>query len=120
MGDEQSDENPTEHYSDSNLWDKAATCAKAAGEEVFKHGFTLYYCMQDDRTPKWAKTAIIGALGYLIMPLDAIPDVVPVVGFTDDLGALATAGVTVAAHIKPEHKKKAADQVQTLFSKENE
>ena len=108
-------ENPSDHYSDSSFWEKATKVAKVAGEEVFKHGFTLYYCLQDDRTPKWAKTTIVGALGYFILPIDAIPDFIPVVGFSDDLGALAAAGATVAAHINPEHKEKAADQVETLF-----
>ncbi|MFT4638304.1 MAG: uncharacterized membrane protein YkvA (DUF1232 family) [Verrucomicrobiales bacterium] len=117
---EHPDEPESPHYSDTSFWEKVTKYAKVAGEEVFKHGFTLYYCLQDDRTPTWAKTTIVGALGYLILPVDAIPDIIPVVGFSDDLGALAAASATVAAHIIPEHKVKAADQVETLFGKKKE
>ena len=61
----------------------------------------------DADTPVWAKGIIIGALGYFISPVDAIPDIVPVVGYTDDLGALAIALAAIAAHIKDEHVAKA-------------
>ena len=50
-----------------------------AGKEVIEKALILYYCLQDDDTPAWAKTTIIGALGYFISPIDAIPDLVPVV-----------------------------------------
>ena len=49
----------------------------------------------------------MGALAYFILPTDAIPDYLGVVGFTDDLGALAAAVATVAKHLKPEHSEKA-------------
>lgn len=117
MNEEPLKDDSSDHYSDASFWEKATKYAKVAGEEVFKRGFTLYYCLQDDRTPTWAKTTIVGALGYFILPVDAIPDFLPAVGFSDDLGALAAAGATVAAHIKPEHKEKAADQAETLFGK---
>jgi uncharacterized membrane protein YkvA (DUF1232 family) len=68
---------------------------------------TLYYTLQDKDTPKWAKTIIIGALGYFILPMDAIPDFIPVAGLTDDFGALAAALGMVAMHVKPGHKEKA-------------
>ena len=63
----------------------------------------LYYCCLDGDTPVWAKTVIVSALGYFITPLDAIPDLMPGVGFADDLGAVALAMATVLAHVKPEH-----------------
>lgn len=107
-----------EHYSEEGFWDKAKTCAKKAGEEVLGRGFTLYYCLQDSRTPAWARATIVGALGYWILPIDAIPDLIPGAGYADDLGALAAAAATVSAHIKPEHKEKAQDQVDHLFGSE--
>ncbi|WP_211605080.1 YkvA family protein [Vreelandella arcis] len=48
----------------------------------------------------WAKTTIYGALGYFISPVDAIPDLAPIVGYADDIGVLAGALAMVAAHIK--------------------
>jgi hypothetical protein len=55
MDDDQLEGNPSDQYSDASFWEKATKYAKVAGEEVFKHGFTLYYCLQDDRTPTWAQ-----------------------------------------------------------------
>ncbi len=82
---------------------------------MIRGALVLYRCLRDPNTPKWARTRIIGALGYFIFPLDAIPDVVPVAGFSDDLGVLALALATVALHIKPEHKQKAEEKLKTWF-----
>ena len=88
--------------------------------EVIEKALLLYYCLQDPDTPKGAKTTIIGGLGYLILPTDAIPDMIPIVGFTDDLGALALAFGIVAAHIKREHKEKAKDRLREWCSSDDE
>jgi uncharacterized membrane protein YkvA (DUF1232 family) len=80
---------------------------------------TLFYCLQDPDTPKWAKATIAGALGYFILPMDLIPDFLPGAGFTDDWGALFAAIGTVAAYIKNEHRLKAASQWGRLFGQEN-
>ena len=52
------------------------------------------------------KVTIVSALGYFILPLDAIPDLTPGVGYADDLGALCIALTLAHAHIKDEHKQK--------------
>jgi uncharacterized membrane protein YkvA (DUF1232 family) len=58
---------------------------------------------------------IVGALGYLILPADLIPDILPGAGFGDDWGAIVAALGTVAAYIKDDHKSKAQAQVDRLF-----
>jgi uncharacterized membrane protein YkvA (DUF1232 family) len=63
-----------------------------------------YYCAFDRDTPLQVKAALIGALAYFVLPFDAIPDMVPVIGFTDDAAVLATAIRLVAGSIKPEHR----------------
>ena len=75
---------------------------------------TLYYCLLDPDTPAKARTVILGALGYFIVPLDSIPDVVPAVGYSDDLGVLALAFTTVLIHIKPEHRQRANEKLARL------
>ena len=107
--------NYDEAYSKESFRKKVAAFAPAAGKEVIRGALVLYRCLRDPNTPKWARTRIIGALGYFIFPLDAIPDVVPVAGFSDDLGVLALALATVALHIKPEHKQKAEEKLKTWF-----
>ncbi|MBP6718447.1 MAG: DUF1232 domain-containing protein, partial [Rhodoferax sp.] len=76
----------------------------------------MYYAALDSDTPVWAKTAIFAALGYFISPVDAIPDVVPLVGYADDLGILAAAFAATAANIKEEHVRKAKETLSNWFS----
>lgn len=102
-------------YSDKGFWDKMARFAKQAGREVVEKSLCLYYAAQRPETPKWAKTVIYGALAYFISPLDAIPDITPMVGYADDLGALAAALSMVAVYINDEVKAKAALKLKEWF-----
>lgn len=106
-----------DEHSEESFWRKVTDFAKTAGKEVIVTALTSYYCAMDPDTPATAKAIIVGALGYFILPLDAIPDPTPVVGFSDDLGALVMAVTLVAAHIKPEHRKKAEEQWANIFGK---
>ncbi|HYS47936.1 MAG TPA: YkvA family protein [Xanthobacteraceae bacterium] len=63
-----------------------------------------YYCAFDRDTPTGVKAALIGALAYFVLPFDAIPDMLPVLGYTDDAAVLATAVRLVATHLRPEHR----------------
>lgn len=63
-----------------------------------------YYCAFDRDTPVQVKAALVGALAYFVLPFDAIPDVIPLLGFTDDAAILATALRLVAGSIRPEHR----------------
>ncbi|WP_050404939.1 YkvA family protein [Bradyrhizobium embrapense] len=66
-----------------------------------------YYCAFDRQTPRHVQAALLGAIVYFILPFDFIPDMLPVLGFTDDAAVLATAIRMVANHIKPEHREAA-------------
>src|SRR3954468_24142534 len=63
-----------------------------------------YYCTFDRETPRHVQIALMGAIAYFILPFDFVPDMMPVLGFTDDAAVLATAIRTVAAHITPDHR----------------
>ncbi len=63
-----------------------------------------YYCAFDRQTPRTVQAALLGAIAYFILPFDFIPDMLPVLGFTDDAAVLATALRLVANHITPEHR----------------
>jgi uncharacterized membrane protein YkvA (DUF1232 family) len=89
--------------------------ALTAGKEVIEKALWLYYAAQRPETPKWAKTAIYGALAYFISPIDAIPDVTPLVGFTDDLGALAAAIAMTSAYINEDVKRKTSEKLLSWF-----
>ncbi|MBB1485930.1 YkvA family protein [Oceanospirillum sediminis] len=109
---EHSQDKYSAQYSDEGFWQKVKRYARTAGEEVLETALKLYFAAIDADTPAWAKTTIFGALGYFISPLDAIPDAVPAVGFSDDLGVLVAAAATVAIHIKDEHGEKAHQLVE--------
>jgi uncharacterized membrane protein YkvA (DUF1232 family) len=63
-----------------------------------------YYCAFDKQTPRHVQATLLGALAYFILPFDFIPDMLPVLGFTDDAAVLATAIRLVASHITSEHR----------------
>ncbi|MFZ5891984.1 MAG: YkvA family protein [Myxococcota bacterium] len=102
-------------YSEHGFWDKVRNFARVAGESVLEPALKLFYASQDSETPAWAKAVIYSALGYFISPLDAIPDVTPIVGYADDLGVLVAALATVAAHIKPQHTQRAKETLREWF-----
>jgi uncharacterized membrane protein YkvA (DUF1232 family) len=63
-----------------------------------------YYCAFDRQTPRHVQAALLGAIAYFVLPFDFVPDMLPVLGFTDDAAILATALRMVASHITPEHR----------------
>jgi len=73
-----------------------------------------YYCAFDRVTPVRAKAVLLGALAYFILPLDAIPDVILGLGFTDDLTVIATAIAMIRAHMRPEHYDQARETLERM------
>ncbi len=102
-------------YSDKGFWTKVIAHAKVAGKELIEKALWLYYAAQDPNTPAWAKTVIYGALAYFISPFDAIPDLTPVVGFADDLGAISAAVITVGMYITADVKAMADQKMKDWF-----
>lgn len=66
-----------------------------------------YYCAFDRETPRHVQVALLGAIAYFVLPFDFVPDMLPVLGFTDDAAVLATTIRMVASHITPEHREAA-------------
>ena len=66
-----------------------------------------YYCAFDRETPRHVQAALLGALAYFILPFVFMPDMLPILGFTDDAAVLATAIRMVASHITTEHREAA-------------
>lgn len=105
----------SDSYSDDGFWDKTTKYAKKAGEKALSPALKMYYAAKDSDTPIWAKTTIYGALGYFISPIDAIPDITPVIGYSDDIGVLAGALTLVAVHIKDQHCEQAQQTLKRWF-----
>lgn len=66
-----------------------------------------HYCAFDRQTPIHVKAVLVGAVAYFVLPTDFIPDVLPVIGYTDDAAVLAAAIKLVSSHITPDHREAA-------------
>ena len=102
-------------FSESGFWNKLKKYASAAGREVVEKALLLFYAMQEEQAPAWAKATIAGALGYFIVPLDAIADLTPAVGYADDLGVLVLALAAVASYVNDDVRQKTAARMQAWF-----
>lgn len=67
----------------------------------------LFFCLRDADTPKTVKVLLMGALAYLMVPWDVLPDTVPVIGWLDDVAVIAWTVRFAGTYIKPEHREKA-------------
>jgi len=66
-----------------------------------------WFCARDPATPRRVRLTLLAALGYFVLPIDALPDIMPILGFTDDAAVIAAALAAVAGSITPEHREKA-------------
>ena len=105
-------------FSASDFVDKISKIAKRAGAKLVYAALILYYTLQSEKVSKADKALIIGALGYLISPLDAIPDAIPIVGLTDDVGVLIYVLRKVWVNIEPEIKDRAKERLTKWFDED--
>lgn len=102
-------------YSGADFWIKLKLSAKAAGRELVEKSLWLYYAARRPDTPLWAKTAVYTALAYFILPTDAIPDFLPLTGYTDDMAAIAAAVATISNYIDDDVKALASKKLARWF-----
>ena len=107
-----------EAFSESGFWRKLKKYASTAGREIVEKALLLFYAFQEEKAPRWAKATIAGALGYFIVPLDAIADFTPAVGYANDLGVLALAIAAVATYINQDVRNKTAAKMKSWFGDE--
>lgn len=109
-----------DNYNESGLWNKVKKVAKKAGLKVIYLVLLLFYTLQSETVSLADKAKIYGALGYFIMPVDLIPDTIPVVGYTDDLAALVACVMAISANITPEIEEKAKAKLNDWFGNYDE
>lgn len=102
-------------YSERGLMNKLTAVAIKAGIKAVYAVLLLYYALQSPQTSTKDKSIIYGALGYFILPLDLVPDFIPLAGFGDDLGALLWALSRVLANITDEVREKARLKLRDWF-----
>lgn len=102
-------------FSSSEFAEKISRIAKRAGAKLVYAALILYYTLQSDKVSKADKAIIIGALGYMISPLDVIPDAIPIAGLTDDLAVLLYVLKKVWTGIDPEIVEQAKQRLSKWF-----
>ena len=106
------------NYSDSKLWSKLAKFGKKLGKDTLRYVLLLYYTLKSDQVSLGNKAMIMGALGYLILPVDLIPDFIPILGFADDIAAIKVAYEAIKVSITPEIESQADAKLAEWFGKE--
>lgn len=105
-------EKKKDSYSEEKLFkkfDKLSKILKKSGAKVLYPSIMLYLVLMESKTPIQVKVMIMGALGYLISPVDCVPDVIMGLGLTDDFSALCMALSNVKAYINESIKNDAKE-----------
>lgn len=105
----------SDKFSSGDFVDKIQRIAKRAGSKLVYGSLLLYYTMQSDKVSRKDKAIIIGALGYLISPLDVMPDAIPIVGLADDMAVLVYVLKKVWSLVSDEARQKAKDKMSLWF-----
>lgn len=104
-------------FTNGEFLEKISKIAKRAGAKLVYVALILYYTLQSDKVPIKDKAIIIGALGYLISPLDVIPDAIPIVGLGDDLAVLLYV-LNKIGNISDDIKDKAKSKLNKWFDED--
>lgn len=102
-------------FSANDFMEKVSSIAKRAGSKLVYAALILYYTLQSDNVSKSDKAIIIGALGYMISPLDVMPDAIPIVGLSDDLAVLLYVLKKVWINVDSDIKAKAKEKLDKWF-----
>lgn len=107
-----------QHYNDSSFLDKVTKYGKLIGINALYKAVQLWFVLQKPDVPASTKAVIMGALGYLIAPLDFLPDLMPVLGYTDDFVAITFALIKVQGYIDEEGERKSKNLLAKIFGEE--
>lgn len=107
-----------QHYNDSSFLDKVTKYGKLIGITALYKAVQLWFVLQKPDVPAGTKAVIMGALGYLIAPLDFLPDLLPVLGYTDDMVAITFALIKVHGYIDEEVERKSKKLLTKIFGEE--
>ncbi|WP_421936914.1 YkvA family protein [Phenylobacterium sp.] len=97
---------------DDGFWPKIRRVA--AKVPFAKEALSVWYCAKDDDTPLAAKGMMLAALAYFVLPVDAIPDVIVGLGYTDDAAVFTALMAIVGRNLKPKHRQAAKADIERL------
>ncbi len=102
-------------FTKSEFVEKISRIAKRAGAKLVYAALILFYTLQSDKVSLKDKAIIIGALGYLISPLDVVPDAIPIAGLGDDMAVLIFVLQKIWSEVSEEVKEKARKKLDQWF-----
>ena len=106
-------------FAEDSFWNKCKRHTQAIGRGGLKNALILYYALRSGKLDFSHKAAVIGALGYLISFIDAVPDLTPFIGYTDDLAILSAAVLAIADVVDDEVKQKADATLNNLLGEDS-
>lgn len=112
------DEKYQRAYSEKAFLAKLPRVARRLGRAALTQILRLYYVLMRKDLPGKTRVIILGVLGYFVLPVDLLPDIMPIVGFTDDLGLLVAAFAAASQYMDDDVKAKADAKVNSLLGPE--
>ncbi len=106
------------NYSDEGLWNKIKGVAKKVGANLIYDVLQLFYVAKNPNVPMKIRAAMVAPLGYFISPVDLIPDLVPVVGYSDDAAVIAMAIGIAHLYINDDIRQNAKNKMVAFFGKD--
>lgn len=103
------------NFSENKLFKKVAKVAKTAGLIVIYPAMILFYLFKEKSVPVASKSVIAAALAYFILPTDSIPDITPIIGYSDDLGILLVSLSHLMKYVTPELLAKVKKHLSRWF-----
>ena len=110
----------TDDFSDGKFWDKIKEVAKKIGLKTTSYALILYYVLQKKEVPFKDKMLITGCLGYFILPIDLIPDFIPIAGYTDDVAGMIFAIKKCMDYVDDEIKQNVSSKLVSWFDVEKD
>lgn len=105
----------TSYFSSEKFWQKIKEFPKKIGLAGTAYALILYYILQKKEVPMSDKLLIMGSLGYFILPLDLVPDLIPIAGYTDDITGMVFAIKKCSTYIDSEVKRNVSDKLIDWF-----
>lgn len=105
----------TNDFSDGKFWSKMKEVAKKIGLKATSYALILYYVLQKKEVPLADKMLITGCLGYFILPLDLVPDIIPVMGYSDDVVGMLFAIKRCMNYVDDEIKENVSNRLVSWF-----
>jgi len=105
----------TSYFTDGEFWEKLKKIAKKVGLKTTSYALILYYVLKKDEVPMSDKALITGCLGYFIIPIDLIPDLAPVLGYTDDVAGMLFAVKRCMRYVDNEVKENVTNKLVSWF-----